>query len=62
MDSLSKSQLLILQQILILGTGCDFEPRPDYWVALLWRRLSGGVALHVSIAAFSMLMRISLSL
>ena len=21
------------------GAGCDFEPHPDYWVALLWKRL-----------------------
>ena len=23
------------------GETCDFEPRPDYWVALLWNRLMG---------------------
>ena len=23
------------------GAGCDFTPHPDYWVALLWRRLMG---------------------
>lgn len=25
--------------------GCDFEPHPDYYVALLWRRLMGSTAL-----------------
>eukprot|EP01045_Picozoa_sp_COSAG04_P011901 COSAG04_NODE_781_length_10327_cov_151.194466_11_plen_198_part_00 len=27
------------------GAGCDFEPHPDYWVALLWHRLMGTAAL-----------------
>jgi heparanase 1 len=27
------------------GAGCDFEPHPDYWVALLWRRLMGATVL-----------------
>jgi hypothetical protein len=25
--------------------GCDFEPHPDYWVALLWKRLMGRIVL-----------------
>jgi hypothetical protein len=25
--------------------GCDFEPHPDYWIALLWRRLMGSTVL-----------------
>lgn len=29
------------------GAGCDFEPNPDYWVALLWRRLMGQRTLAV---------------
>lgn len=27
------------------AAGCDFEPHPDYYVALLWRRLMGGTVL-----------------
>ncbi len=27
------------------GAGCDFEPHPDYWVALLWKRLMGSTVL-----------------
>jgi len=33
------------------GGGCDFEPRPDFWVALLWRRLMGPVVLNTSLNA-----------
>lgn len=35
------------------GTGCDFEPRPDFWVAALWRQLMGPVALNVTLGAGS---------
>jgi hypothetical protein len=27
------------------GTGCDFEPHPDYWVALMWKRMMGAAVL-----------------
>ena len=27
-------------------SGCDFEPNPDYWVALLWKRLMGQLVLN----------------
>ena len=27
------------------GAGCDFEPHPDYWIALFWRRYMGPVVL-----------------
>jgi len=33
------------------GETCDFEPRPDYWVALLWRRLMGPQALVPTLTA-----------
>lgn len=29
------------------GAGCDFEPHPDYWVALLWRMHMGATVLSV---------------
>jgi hypothetical protein len=28
------------------GAGCDFEPHPDYYVALMWRRLMGAAVLN----------------
>ena len=34
--------------------GCDFEPHPDYYIALLWRRLMGSIVLpapELSVAA-----------
>ena len=27
------------------GKGCDFEPHPDYYIALLWKRLMGRAVL-----------------
>ena len=29
------------------SAGCDFEPHPDYWVALLWRMLMGPTVLSL---------------
>ena len=34
------------------GAGCDFTPHPDYWVALLWRRLMGRRVLPTPTATY----------
>ena len=33
------------------GETCDFEPRPDYWVGLLWHRLMGSRVMHPTLTS-----------